>query len=105
MAYDWPGNVRELENTIERAIVLGSSDYLTRDDLPDELLDVPAPAGSDRQRFHEAVREAKMRVIEEVFREARGSYTETARLLGLNANYLHRLIKNLQLKPVLERER
>jgi Nif-specific regulatory protein len=104
MAYDWPGNVRELENTIERAIVLGSSDFVTRDDLPDALLDVPAPAGSDRQRFHEAVRDAKIRVIEEAFREARGSYIETARLLGLNANYLHRLIKNLQLKPVLERE-
>jgi len=105
MRYEWPGNVRELENTIERAIVLGSSDYVTAGDLPDTLLDVPAPAGSSRSRFHETVREAKTRVILDAFREARGSYTETARLLGLNANYLHRLIKNLELKPLLERER
>ena len=28
MSYDWPGNVRELENTIERAVLLGSSDVL-----------------------------------------------------------------------------
>ena len=26
-AYDWPGNVRELENTIERAVVLGTTEH------------------------------------------------------------------------------
>jgi DNA-binding NtrC family response regulator len=102
--YDWPGNVRELENTIERAIVLGSSDHVVPDDLPDALLEGPSPASSDAPRFHEAVREAKTRAIVQAFRDAHGSYSETARLLGLNANYLHRLIKNLRLKPILERE-
>ena len=29
-AYDWPGNVRELENTIERAIVLGTTEWICR---------------------------------------------------------------------------
>jgi Nif-specific regulatory protein len=102
--YDWPGNVRELENTIERAIVLGSSDHVVPDDLPDALLEGPSPASADVPRFHEAVREAKTRAILQAFRDAHGSYTDTARLLGLNANYLHRLIKNLRLKPILERE-
>jgi transcriptional regulator with GAF, ATPase, and Fis domain len=103
-AYDWPGNVRELENTIERAVVLGSSDYIVRDDLPDVLLEVSTPNGSERPRFHEAVRKAKMKAIVDAFREARRSYTDTARLLGLHPNYLHRLIKNLDLKSVLEEE-
>ena len=32
LAYEWPGNVRELENTIERAVVLGPTDFiLTKD--------------------------------------------------------------------------
>ncbi|MCE1166213.1 MAG: sigma-54 dependent transcriptional regulator [Bacteroidetes bacterium] len=31
--YEWPGNVRELENTIERAIVIGKTDYIEPDDL------------------------------------------------------------------------
>lgn len=32
LAYDWPGNVRELENTIERGVVLGNTDFiLTKD--------------------------------------------------------------------------
>ena len=37
MQYSWPGNVRELENTIERAVVLSSSDEVTLDDLSDEV--------------------------------------------------------------------
>ena len=104
-AYDWPGNVRELENTIERAVVLGSSDFVMRDDLPDALLEAPASGEVERPRFHEAVREAKVRVIVDTFREARRNYTDTARLLGLHPNYLHRLIKNLDLKAALEEDR
>jgi Nif-specific regulatory protein len=28
LSYNWPGNVRELENTIERAVVLGTTDWI-----------------------------------------------------------------------------
>ncbi len=38
-SYDWPGNVRELENAIERAVVLGSTDRILLEDLPESLLD------------------------------------------------------------------
>src|SRR5215204_1775447 len=43
-AYDWPGNVRELENTIERAIVLGTTDWILPEDLPDPLLEAKVTA-------------------------------------------------------------
>ncbi|GIW99172.1 MAG: sigma-54-dependent Fis family transcriptional regulator [Pirellulaceae bacterium] len=33
MAHDWPGNVRELRNVIERAVVLGTSNWISPDDL------------------------------------------------------------------------
>jgi two-component system, NtrC family, response regulator HydG len=105
MAYDWPGNVRELANTIERAIVLGASDHIMRDDLPDTLLQRPASDAIEGARFHETVRQAKVDVIVAAFREASCSYTEAARLLGLHPNYLHRLIRTLDIKLILERER
>ena len=38
-AYDWPGNVRELENVIERAIVLGTTEQILPDDLPDSIVE------------------------------------------------------------------
>src|SRR6266478_4533919 len=36
--YDWPGNVRELDNAIERALLLGSTDSILPDDLPEAIL-------------------------------------------------------------------
>jgi transcriptional regulator with GAF, ATPase, and Fis domain len=36
--------------------------------------------------------------------QAGGNYTEAARLLGLHPNYLHRLIRNLNLRPALQRQ-
>ncbi len=38
LRYDWPGNVRELENAIERAVVLGSTEVILAEDLPDSIL-------------------------------------------------------------------
>ncbi|MGD9973024.1 MAG: hypothetical protein AB7S77_08195 [Desulfatirhabdiaceae bacterium] len=33
----WPGNVRELRNTIERAVILGSSQWIGLSDLPNSI--------------------------------------------------------------------
>jgi Nif-specific regulatory protein len=104
MTYPWPGNVRELENAIERAVVLGSSDVILPEDLPESLLEAPAAPGRELPRFHEAVIDTKKRVIIEAFRHGRRSYVEAARLLGLHPNYLHRVIRNLELKTQLESE-
>jgi two-component system NtrC family response regulator len=37
-SYSWPGNVRQLENILERLLVLSSSDLITAEDLPEELI-------------------------------------------------------------------
>jgi DNA-binding NtrC family response regulator len=37
MAHSWPGNVRELRNAIERAVVLGDGEVISRDDLPPHI--------------------------------------------------------------------
>jgi DNA-binding NtrC family response regulator len=103
-SYDWPGNVRELQNAIERAVVLGSGDQILPEDLPDALVESAPTAGSGTPKIHEVVLEAKRRAVLEAFRQARGRYTETAHLLGVHPNYLHRLIRNLGLKGALERE-
>jgi two-component system, NtrC family, response regulator AtoC len=36
--YHWPGNVRQLENVLERLLVLSSSDLVTIEDLPEDLI-------------------------------------------------------------------
>jgi two-component system, NtrC family, response regulator HydG len=98
--YDWPGNVRELENAIEHAIVLGASDEIRPEDLPESLLEKQAdkPAGT---RYHTAISELKKRLIRDALADANGSYTDAAKALGVHPNYLHRLIRNLDMKAEL----
>jgi transcriptional regulator with GAF, ATPase, and Fis domain len=99
--YDWPGNVRELENAIERALVLGSSEIVRPEDLPESILEKDPPAGVIAGRYHHGVKEHKKELIVSAVQEARGNYAEAARILGVHPNYLHRLIKNLELKEGL----
>ena len=100
--YDWPGNVRELENAIERALVLGSSDMILPEDLPESLLERnPAPEMTEA-KYHAAVKALKKQLIRDAVEQTQGSYAEAARLLGVHPNYLHRLIRNLELKDILK---
>jgi Nif-specific regulatory protein len=100
--YDWPGNVRELENAIERALVLGSSDVILPEDLPESLLERPSPPEMTEAKYHAAIKELKRRLILDAVEQTRGSYADAARVLGVHPNYLHRLIRNLELKDVLK---
>jgi transcriptional regulator with GAF, ATPase, and Fis domain len=102
MNYDWPGNVRELENSLERAVVLGSSEFILPEDLPEAVLETATPAGVNMAQYHEAIAEAKKQVIMRAVEQAGGNYTEAAKLLGVHPNYLHRLIRNMNLKTALK---
>jgi Nif-specific regulatory protein len=101
-AYDWPGNVRELENAIERAVVMGSTDYILTDDLPESVLEHDAMSSSgESSSYHEQVVQMKKQMIIDAMKQCSGSYTAAAKMLHLHPNYLHRLIRNLNLKDQL----
>jgi transcriptional regulator with GAF, ATPase, and Fis domain len=100
--YDWPGNIRELENAIERAVVLGSSGMILPEDLPETLHETPAQSMRS-STYHEAVRQIKRQLILTAMDQSEGKITEAARLLGVHANYLHRLIRNLDLRLTLKK--
>ena len=103
-AYDWPGNVRELENAIERAVVLGTTDLILPEDLPESLLErasTPAPPQSGIG-YHEAVVQAKKQIILNAM-DQKGNFTDAAKHLGVHPNYLHRLVRNLNLRDQLKK--
>jgi len=95
-AYDWPGNVRELENTIERAIVLGTTEWILPEDLPEPVVETKVTDGS-ATTYHAAVVQNKKQIILRALEEAKKNHIEAARLLGIHPNYLQRLIRNLNL--------
>jgi Nif-specific regulatory protein len=103
LAYDWPGNVRELENAIERAVVLGSSELILPEDLPESVVEGMASEEGPVTVLHDGIRRAKQAMIELAIEQAGGNYTEAAKSLGIHPNHLFRLIRTLNLKPKRQR--
>jgi transcriptional regulator with GAF, ATPase, and Fis domain len=102
LQYSWPGNVRELENAIEHAIVLGLTGEILPEDLPTALLEEQSP-GLDAARYHNTLNQTKKQLVLTALEEANGSPIEAARILGIHPKYLHRLIRNLDLKSDVKR--
>lgn len=98
LAYDWPGNVRELENAIERAVVLGVTDIILPEDLPELMVDDPIEDGVPGSLLDDAVRQAKRNAIEKALDQSGGNQSEAAKHLGVHAVHLSRLIKTLNIK-------
>jgi Nif-specific regulatory protein len=101
VTYEWPGNVRELENAVERALVMGASDTVQLEDLPESLLEQAPAAETHEGKYHASVKKWKKQLIVEAVEQTRGNYVEAAAILGVHPNYLHRLIRNLGLKEEL----
>ncbi|MCD6188521.1 MAG: sigma-54-dependent Fis family transcriptional regulator [Desulfuromusa sp.] len=89
--YDWPGNVRELENLVERCVVLGESDELTVDCLPDQVKnknrnlcgligDLP-DADFDLEKWLE---DLERTVLLQALEKSGGVRKRAAELLGIN---------------------
>ena len=101
VAYDWPGNVRELQNVIERAIVLGSSDIVLLEDLPEELLQA-AGITTALPMYQEQIANTKRSLITKAFARAGGDYKKAAEILGLNPTSIYKLLHNLKLTRLLK---
>ena len=97
-AYDWPGNVRELANVIERAVVLGAGPTVTLEDLPGRIAAgrmIPALEG---QLYREGLNAARKELILKALATTHGNRSAAAKILGIEAKYLFKLIKSLRIE-------
>jgi Nif-specific regulatory protein len=100
LRYSWPGNIRELQNAIEHAVILGTSDWILPEDLPETVVQEIAPADL-ASAYQSAIGETRRDCIVRAWRDAAGDHAEAARILGIHPNSLRRLIRHLGLRQNL----
>jgi len=90
MNYSWPGNVRELRNVLQYAFVRTSSEVITPNDLPPNLVSF---------KNHEIRYKKKRRLkltesqVSEALEMARGNRREAAKILGVSRSTLYRFFE------------
>jgi Nif-specific regulatory protein len=97
-SYHWPGNVRELENSIERAVVMGSGQEILPLDLgiqQTESRDDHVEAGITLQQ---ALDSFKKDFIRKTLLLTKGNRKKAAEILDIQRTYLSRLIKEYELE-------
>jgi DNA-binding NtrC family response regulator len=108
MTHTWPGNVRELENLMERLILLGGPDEITRDDLPES---VSSPRGSAPPHHRQEVRAGPLKeivkaataelerdLITRALAETGGNVTRAAQALAISRKSLQLKMRELGLR-------
>jgi DNA-binding NtrC family response regulator len=105
---DWPGNVRELEHVMERGVIMASGDILQ---LSEAVAFGTAPKSVSQELSHSTdlfampFKEAKDKLIDQfhaeyisrVLNRNDGNVSRAARESGLKRQYLHRLIREINL--------
>lgn len=99
-AYSWPGNVRELENAVQYALIIGTEEELTLEDLPPRMLDAVAAERAlcdqvlDKCK-HERLplAEAERLYILFILDSFGGNQVKAAASLGIDARTLRRKLK------------
>jgi DNA-binding NtrC family response regulator len=99
--HSWPGNVRELRNTLERMIVLCSSDVLHKNDLPGDFGRSAAVAAGDDLHLRPGltIEEAERRLILETLSFTGHNKTRAAEMLGISLKTLHNKLKEYEAEP------
>ena len=102
--YAWPGNVRELKNLIERLVILVPGEQITRDDIPPSYrIEKPWPSLMEEDHllmndFKDAKKAFEEAFIREKLRANDGNVSQTARQIGVGRSYLHKKLKQLNVK-------
>ncbi|GAB6279248.1 MAG: hypothetical protein STSR0006_12530 [Lentimicrobium sp.] len=101
MSYQWPGNVRELEHTIQRAVIISTTNFLDLSDFQ------PSPSlmhVDELKRNIKTLKEVEAEHIVHALRLTNGKVSGengAAKLLGLNPKTLDSKMRKLGIKREL----
>jgi two-component system NtrC family response regulator len=94
----WPGNVRQLENTIERAMILCSGDYISVSDLPKDIFEplsrtIPVIDPDFTLGLYESLESYEKEMIVQALKRAKGVQAHAAKILKIGKSGLNQKIK------------
>ena len=108
MSYDWPGNVRELENTIERAVLLETSDVLQvgnpalsglytagKEHIDSDADSMPSLASASTEIL--SLEEIEKQALVHALEVTENNITKAAEALGINRVTIHRKLRKYNL--------
>jgi DNA-binding NtrC family response regulator len=82
-------------------VVLGDSDVLLPEDLPESVLDTPAPSAAPGA-LQGSVTDIKRQLVIRAWEECHGDYKQAAARLSIHPNSLLRLVRTLGLRETLK---
>ena len=85
--YPWPGNIRELNNVIERGVILTTSEYLQKEDLPQDIIDYRFSANPNMK---EELDNYEYQRIIQLLKEFNGNKAKVAQKMGISRTTLYR---------------
>lgn len=106
--YHWPGNVRELRNLVQRLMILGSGDEITRDEVDRTLSGQPRKPEESETEGMVSIPDLPLREAREQFEReylvqqlerSEGNMTRLAERVGLERTHLYRKFKALGIDP------
>lgn len=86
--YEWPGNVRELENTIERLVVMATSNIITSTALPDSLSIRRIKSLNKSASLTASIEEIEKANIREALEKTGWVQAKAAKLLGITSRQI-----------------
>jgi two-component system response regulator HydG len=95
LSYPWPGNLRQMKNVIKYATLLVTGDYITPNELPEDMINALSTGSATtslRNEKHERDR------ITKALREAENNKTHAARILGIDRKTLYNKMKQYRIE-------
>ncbi len=91
--YSWPGNVRQLQNAIERAKILADDDWITKENLPAEIIHASQEVASLDANLKPDLETINRIHVQNVYEKNQRNKSRTARVLGIGRRSLYRLLE------------